>query len=117
VRRGAPARPRAAQAENEALHALPYPTLLSWAAQAENEALHALVLEVAANKAEAQQRAAGLREKYARLLGRVRRRCPALPRSRPPLRAAPLAAAARRLWPAWGAAACCCGRRRRRRRR
>jgi len=73
------------------------------------------VLEVAANKAEARQRAAGLREKYARLLGRVRRGCFAPPRPQSPLRAASLAANAQRLRPPRSVTACCCGGRRRRR--
>ncbi len=41
------------------------------ASQAENEALQALVVEVAANKAEARNRVATLKEKYTQLLARV----------------------------------------------
>ena len=41
------------------------------APQAENEALQALVVEVAANKAEARNRVATLKEKYTQLLARV----------------------------------------------
>ena len=39
--------------------------------QAENEALQKLVLEVAANKKEAKQRVAGLRDKYEDLVSQV----------------------------------------------